>query len=300
MTAIECTCLTTFRLSHWAGGDYPERLRDLEPGAGETPADTWVAVPYTTTGDYDGSGALGEANRRVVVEHLESVDPEGERWRVVTGDYCLQALFVRQDFPELETDGAVGGLQGMLDTLVELTVLDSEREHEVRQEWAWLAWCDYARKEFREALASEHGEALEAAGLDLDDLHDGQLDTMWWEAHVEPSGVEVWRDENAHETMTCDAERGAKLVPLDDLAAAIRLARKITITRDSDRGLVIVETPMGDGPILDDHDAATIAAAEFGGYACALDVRLCRWTGFPGRPFREGWRYEFHLVDRDE
>jgi hypothetical protein len=202
-----------FWWDRYKDGKPPEAYHQIEAGEAERPQNTWLKVPYCTTGDYCGSGAVGEANRRTMTELLESIDPDGERWTELTAAHSTRCLFVRADIDELE-DGEQ--ITEALASLANYPILDEQEWSEVEEEWKQEAWSDWARDDYQRELCKRFDDHEEH----IDELDATRLDTLWWD-HVESQDHCVWADENAYRTMYCDTRRGAELTPLVAIRSAI-------------------------------------------------------------------------------
>lgn len=193
-------------------GDAPEEWHHLDHGEAAEPCNTWLEVPYTAIGDYSGSGAVGEANYRSMLEILEDIDPDGERYCELHGGHGSRSLFIRADIDEIDGDNQV---KDALAALASYPILDEQQWSEVEEEWKQEAWSDYARDDFRHELRKRFDDIEEHT----DELEDEYLDHLWWE-HAEQSGRELWIDESST-YMTCLADRGAELVPWAAVCTAI-------------------------------------------------------------------------------
>ena len=163
------------------------------------PNDVWIAVPYTATGDYGGCGAIGEANRRVLLEMLEEIDAKGDYHYIQSTMFNGQQLFMRSTIDCLP---GYKSIIEVIDGLENYPLACDEVHNEVCEEWKDKAWEGYGRGDFVRAI--EHRDGVE--------LDDEKADALRHEAES-AAPYDVWRDGNAWETMTLDLDLMLEYTP---------------------------------------------------------------------------------------
>lgn len=105
--------------------------------------DTWAEIPYTGSGDYCGSGDIGESNYRVIKEDF--YDKDHPDIALVYGSYGYKAVLYRVNTTDTEILDVLKRLRGY-------PLLDEDINSEVRMEWENEAWESWARSDFKRAL----------------------------------------------------------------------------------------------------------------------------------------------------
>lgn len=172
-----------------------------------------VEVPYTSQGDYAGSGDVGLANQRVFLETF------GEHPGIhrVVGDYGYSTVMVWARVPNHASAGDAatrpeGRLWELLDMIGYLSgdglVLDDEAVSEVDREWEEEAWENWARHDFRSALEEKFPH------LSTGDAEAGPLLELFYELAEETNTY--WEHEN--DGATIDIERIVEAAEESDVA----------------------------------------------------------------------------------
>ena len=132
-------------------------------------------IPYTDSGNYAGSGLVGQSNYRVIKDELAE-DIEAGRIIEVYGSHGFKALYYRTDFPMPVT------LANVLWRLDRYPLLSDDDHSELEMEVESEAWEDFGRKDFKRALEIEHRGAV-VDGIDcdifIDEMSDECLDAWW-------------------------------------------------------------------------------------------------------------------------
>ena len=138
-------------------------------------------IPYTDSGDYVGSGLVGQSNYRMILADLAE-DVAMGRVIEVYGSHGFKALYYRTDFPMSEA------LSDILICL-EAYPLYSEDDHsDLEMETESEAWDDYGRDDFKRALEYCY-DGDEIAEDFFDNVSKDCLDA-WWRYGCEKYNVE--------------------------------------------------------------------------------------------------------------
>jgi hypothetical protein len=102
-------------------------------------------IPYTDSGDYMGSGLVGQSNYRTIRDNLED-DVAAGRVVEVYGSHGFKALYYRTDFPMSEA------LSDILCQLKRYPLFDDDDHSDLELTVQTEAWEDDGRKDFKRAL----------------------------------------------------------------------------------------------------------------------------------------------------
>lgn len=118
-------------------------LDSLKTPVANSEFDMWAEIPYTGSGDYCGSGDIGESNYRVIKEDF--YDKNHPDIALVYGSYGYKAVLYRVNTTDTE-------ILDVLKRLENYPLLDEDNNSEVRMEWENEAWESWARSDFKRAL----------------------------------------------------------------------------------------------------------------------------------------------------
>lgn len=148
--------------------------------------DAWYELPYTSSGDYAGHGALGRANSECFLEHAEECAICAETLVTVVGHYGYSAVYARGD-------NACAELARMMADLEAYPCLDEDAWAELQCEEEGEAWENWARYDLERAL-----EARFEVESDFPKLNDIVWDIMdranlYWEHGTEGPYLDIAR-----------------------------------------------------------------------------------------------------------